>query len=113
MAQGQYRRSLAGSQRVALAIQTSRPADPSLEAMPSPPSCPGSEPDEPLYLGVIDLFVRVTFCYFAIVGVALAIDFVRGDGVAFRSWISFAIQAVAAFVLATFVARRTVVSSSA
>ena len=66
--------------------------------------------DEPLYLSVIDLFARVTACYFAIVGVALLIDVVRGDQLVFRSWISFAFQSGGAFLLALIVARRTFAS---
>ena len=65
--------------------------------------------DEPIYLSVIDLFVRVTFGYFAIVGVAVVIDLVRGDGLTFRSWFSFALQSAAAFLLAAIIARRTLV----
>ena len=74
-----------------------------------PPSASSREPqaDEPLYLSVIDLFARVTVSYFAIVGVALVIDLVRGDQLTFRSWISFALQSGAAFLAAAIVARRT------
>ncbi len=74
-----------------------------------PPSAPsrGPQADEPFYLSVIDLFARVTFCYFAIVGVAVVIDLMREDGLTFRSWASFAIQSGAAFFAAAFVARRT------
>ena len=71
------------------------------------PASPAPQSDEPLYLSFIDLFARVAACYFAIVGVAVVIDLVRGDGLTFRSWTSFAIQSVAAFLLAAFVARWT------
>ncbi len=75
--------------------------------MPSAAPSPAPQSDEPLYLSFIDLFARVAACYFAIVGVAVVIDLVRGDGLTFRSWTSFAIQSVAAFLLAAFVARWT------
>jgi hypothetical protein len=75
--------------------------------MPPSASSPGPQSDEPLYLSVIDLFARVTVSYFAIVGVALVIDLVRGDQLTFRSWASFALQSGAAFLLAAVVARRT------
>lgn len=44
---------------------------------------------------------------FAVVVIALAVDIVRGDRFVFRSWPSFALQAVAAFLLVTIVANRT------
>jgi hypothetical protein len=75
--------------------------------MPPSASPRGPQSDEPFYLSVIDLFARVTFSYFAIVGVAVVIDLVRGDRLIFRSWISFALQSGAAFLLAAIVARRT------
>jgi hypothetical protein len=74
-----------------------------------PPRAPSREPqsNEPLYLTVIDLFARVAVSYFAIVGVAVAIDLVRGDGLTFRSWAGFALQSAAAFLAAAIVARKT------
>lgn len=45
--------------------------------------------------------------YFAVVVIALAVDIVRGHRFVFRSWPSFALQAVAAFLLVTIVATRT------
>ena len=98
--------SNAGAPLVA-AVAVGRPADPSFDAMPPAASSGEPQSDEPFYLSVIDLFARVTFSYFAIVGVALVIDLVRGDRLTFRSWISFALQSGAAFLLAAFVARRT------
>ena len=74
--------------------------------MPAPASSPEPQPDEPFFLGVIDLFVKVAAGYFAVFGVALAVDFVRGDRLTFGSWIGFALQSAAAFLAATIVVRR-------
>jgi hypothetical protein len=90
-----------------LRVAAGRQADPSFDAMPPAAVSGGPQSEEPLYLSVIDLFVRVTFSYFAIVGVALVIDMVRGDRLTFRSWVSFALQSGAVFLLAAIVARRT------
>jgi len=70
---------------------------------------PPSHDDDPLYLRVIDLGGRTALCYSAVALVAVVTDMVRGDGLTFRSWASFAVQSVAAFVLATIVVRRTLV----
>jgi hypothetical protein len=75
--------------------------------MPPVASPHGPASDEPFYLRVIDLFGRVAFGYFAIVGVAVVIDLVRGDRLTFRTWSSFALQAGAALLLAAIVAHRT------
>lgn len=81
--------------------------DPSFGAMAPVASSSEPQSDEPRYLSVIDLFVRVAACFFAVFGVAVAIDVVRDEGVVFRSWGSFAVQAAAAFLLSAFVARQT------
>ena len=78
--------------------------------MPSAASSGGPQSDDPLYLSVIDLVARVAVTYFAIVALAVVIDLVRGDRLTFRSWASFALQSAAAFLLATIVTRRTLVS---
>lgn len=62
--------------------------------------------DGPLYLSVIDLGGRTALCYFAVVLGALVADVVRDDRLTFRSWPSFAVQAAAAFLLATIVVGR-------
>lgn len=75
--------------------------------MPLPKQSPAAQPDEPLFLSVIDLFIKAAVCHFAIFGIALAIDVVRGDQLVFRSWISFSLQSGVALLAGGIVARRT------
>ena len=77
-------------------------------AAPQSPGNPQAGPDdEPLYLSAIDLGGRGVIGYFAVVAVAVLTDIVRGDGVVFRSWSGFALQAFGALVLGTIAARST------
>lgn len=78
-----------------------------MAAPPSPGGLHLEHDSDPLYLSVIDLGGRIVVSFFAVVLIAVAVDVGLGNRLVFRSWTSFAVQAAAAFLLASLVAYRT------
>jgi hypothetical protein len=67
--------------------------------------------DEPRYLTVIPLIIRIAATYFAVVAVALVADLLIVQGATFRTWPAFGAQAVLTLVLGWFVVRPTWIGS--